>query len=1436
MLGRVLVLLLALSMAVPSDGVWAMSRAFAAESGEEVAVAGDTSAPSASTGAGEDGSDSAADSRVERRTLDVAVFEDESLSRPLEDAPKVTITGELPADAEAKAYVDDITDKIEGVDDSAVGLTQEDEERRAKEYASDGETDPLKDDSKSVTIASLNLALYDEAGTAMDANLLKGEVEVGVGSDKLPDGENAKLKVYSIGNTEKESSAGAESAEELDGAKFSDSNDSVKFNVTGAGTYAVVRGAKLLRRDQPLNTGFSARDLGIQTDFFDYYGDVVNGNPFDSGANKFAKPNTTGINSNGHRLQFYGYGSVKKDDPNNINHNISINNYTYGATPLSDTGEDATQRSSALQGIVQNKLGEDGYPVLAPGLRWKYDTDDRTDGTESLSYLFDGSVQAGKKSYMGLDGFIQKGRIDPANNQFIRDENGSYYGYNSNETYAYYNKEQGNGGYVTLYDDTYPKAGTSSYMIGFFPFDNYDSSRNNVGSWDPHSNPNPLNHHNGVTMSATFTLPPDGQVSNADGTKSDMLFSFSGDDDVWVYIDGVLVLDIGGIHQPAQGTINFHTGETTMGGDRFLGRTAYTEDVYDAGAGTTLGKNSSIAQAFEKAGKTFDSSPYSTHTIKFFYLERGGVDSNCMLAMNLAFTKATELTVDKDWADGDRLHTDSDDSVYVQLYRQVDGGEREAVDEPVKLDKDSKDKYGIGPFRHTFDNLPVRDELNHEIKYTVEEGTLEGGAFVPKEAGIQTSGKVYTLDKIEYRYAKGAHGADPKVETYRPDDSSTFGAAFHNGNEDPQIGTAVITNKPSTKLTVEKQWRDDSGNAPDPASYENDSVWVQLYKLRKSGGSFPSEDQATAVGSPIELKASNSWRGEFDIVEEGEDVKYIVREGTYDGSTFTPSDVIYAAKADAADAGQPYQRVSTTYTVDELKQNYKTEVVPTPGGGASQQIVNSLSYRLHYGRVGGILHRYIGTYLTGELDDGIIDPFAQKGVGGESGGLNDFWWSTRDLVPVTFAIPENAKTFKVMGAVHGNDFHIFQQDGRVVRLSESAVGAGYTTTVTGDQFTIQFDESYVASHKGQTQTILVPAGVKRTAQNHYAMLTWLNGFNRHGYIDLQMRGTTLGGSSTTVQTVPDGDPWVENGNASDGGVQFLMEHETSATQRKTTIAGHTVIANKPLKTQIAILKQDADTNEAMNGVTFTLYRSNASWSKGEKISSQTTDIDGGAIFASINDGYYVLEEERGSANSTYALPGGFWKVQIKGAQVKQFLDPSGASVQASDSIGQYVLKNTKVKTELEVLKTDGASSTALQGACFTVSTEGGKYVQADGSLSGSAYEFMTNSSGKIVIRNLTAGTYWLSETKAPVGYQKLGNDIRIQINNDGTQALFYEGAAQQNVSILNHKVSMTVKNSKAPDLPFAGATPRDFLFVGLAIAALGAVLMAFTMRRRDVWE
>lgn len=247
-----------------------------------------------------------------------------------------------------------------------------------------------------------------------------------------------------------------------------------------------------------------------------------------------------------------------------------------------------------VQGIVKARLGEDGYPILNS-------SDER-----SMAYLFDpNKEEEGKKIYADLSHLLSES------------EDGTI-SFNSDKHYAWYPLQTGGGDFI-VYDGTYTVRGESGAQIpvGFVPFNSYDEN-NQIISPD-----GPFDHHFGLTLSTNFKMPKDAVVND-----KDIVFDFTGDDDVWVFIDGVLVLDMGGVHGKRSGAINFKTGEVTV------------DDVASSVPGRpasidTIGPVSTIADIFAKQGLTFDDSENSKHSLSLFYVERGGHESNLSMKFNL---------------------------------------------------------------------------------------------------------------------------------------------------------------------------------------------------------------------------------------------------------------------------------------------------------------------------------------------------------------------------------------------------------------------------------------------------------------------------------------------------------------------------------------------------------------------------------------------------------------------------------------------------------------------------------------------------------------------------------------------------------------------------------------------------------------------------------
>ena len=504
-------------------------------------------------------------------------------------------------------------------------------------------------------------------------------------------------------------------------------------------------------------------DFAVNLFDYDKNGTLDPSNNSNLANNPNNKSDSTNAMNGGSKFYFLSSGSGN-------NGADSWNQYTSGA---------------AKPDIVKDTLDSEGYPQLAG----------RGQNSQSLKYLFDTSKQqwnGGKSSDTQNypDGMIAYPNV---NGMFQKDDDGYYY-FNSNTNYFYYNTETGES---KLYQHTYTQTSSADKHslvndkpIGFFPFHDYDATDNLYVNQNSN-----LNHHLGMSMEIPFRMKEDKKDANG----NDIKFEFTGDDDLWVFAEwedangnkqSKLLLDIGGIHQPVYGAIDF-TNDTS----------------------TSLDEN-----------ETMGLQPGVDYTLKVFYLERGGCDSNLAVRFNLPLTERGDIPFTK----RDCLTNDPLPGAVFGLYTDEDCTQ--------KLRQATSDNEG-------------------HVLFT--------------DVGIGT----YYMKEIT-----PPNGYNPSTAVYRVDVKSKKKAEITliNGTDAPSDYSYNVDNRP-IMLTVKKAW------IPTSAADTADPVYFKLYKKGNPDTEIRNSDYGYVNSKGYKLDGSNSWTATFRDLSQGQ--YYVVESPVPNGYT-----------------------------------------------------------------------------------------------------------------------------------------------------------------------------------------------------------------------------------------------------------------------------------------------------------------------------------------------------------------------------------------------------------------------------------------------------------------------------------------------------------------------------------------------------------------------
>ncbi len=318
-------------------------------------------------------------------------------------------------------------------------------------------------------------------------------------------------------------------------------------------------------------------------------------------------------------LNLYGY--YDKDNEAGF---MSTNN-----SDLDVTGESG-KYASAAQGLV--------YSSLSNG------TIQTSDGKMALPH-FDEDFLTGDNSKNTVLGEVYHNVQFPFTKTDLKDNGVYYWSFDSSKTTlamrydpnsGYFLQDVGNQAWAQNVNSRGNlEVDPVSTQYGFFPFN--EGSTGVAGST--------YNYGFGAKLEFTFHLTEDGTVMDQDGNPVPIEFNFAGDDDVWVFIDGQLALDIGGAHGTVSGTIDFSGAGTTKTAtvSSVKASQGYTPNGGSAPSGISAKRApsaSGVASTFEISGSNTDK-----HTLTMFYMERGMWESN--MKVNFNFPDENELSVEK---------------------------------------------------------------------------------------------------------------------------------------------------------------------------------------------------------------------------------------------------------------------------------------------------------------------------------------------------------------------------------------------------------------------------------------------------------------------------------------------------------------------------------------------------------------------------------------------------------------------------------------------------------------------------------------------------------------------------------------------------------------------------------------------------------------------
>ena len=1148
-----------------------------------------------------------------------------------------------------------------------------------------------------------------------------------------------------------------------------------------------------------------------------------------------------------------------------------------------DRGNDEASYARTFQGLVEDKTSTgnaNGLPVLK--------------GTTNLvDPHFDKEFLEGENTFKTVLGkvyedvafpFTQDAVFKSTGGENDKEAKAEYWYYDSSKSSLYLTQDEGNSKFFlkSTKDDTSGELTTDSKSAnrlynngtndtyGFFPFNK------SVGS----DNASQYNYGFGAKLQFDFTLTNDGmvQVGDKPEDKVPIKFFFSGDDDVWVYIDGQLVLDVGGAHGKASGLLEFgdngkentvtpYVSSNKAGGATYT--TNVDKSVYFNGKEVKFEKMGTI---LGKDGNAFTLAKGTTHTLTMFYMERGMWESNMAVAFN--FPDHNELQVEKkvDVTGVNKLFKDSFQNQKIFTFNIQNLATHYAA-------KDTSYKEGATKAlpEETYKNANAENpsDTSAKLVYAAEPPDSKAG-----DLAVLWSA---TMDDPTSKYREQRRGALPLSETI-------------------DIGQYSY-------LTFDVYVKSKKGNENDTCALGN--LYVELWDTgNKQMGCLGTKGlQSSDVYGAATGLHPGKWytiRLLLNSLQKDADFNNRVKKITV-GDNFARE--IYLRNFTFRSA--PKEQTTTGFTTEQYD-------IPDYGSAATGTLQNAAYAVFSSDRGNGDIVDEDGQFL---LQDGETVTFKDQFRRGSYIALKEV--TDSELYDTSWTVYENGEPVTTLKDVPGTA----PKDGRTESVIEGTDNKGnpiknkyvspeqkpndntlvfrsYSGTADKDELT---KLKVVFTNKVKTGKLIIrkePAPDEKLENQEFTFTVKFSDVGGQGLgneiepqtytCKVKQHGKEYYGE-VVIDKIPVGTRFVvsedETTDTSLQRVSFTGGEDCAITEDGKRVRGAiaegdnnavtaTFVNTRRQLIDIEVTKQwkkqdgttDIPSNELPKAIYLQLQRTEtpndaSSWntvSEYKSVELEPVGYEGWTKLFTGLDKYDANKEGRvyysyrvlESASGTGDWHGGVADdvIEIDGKKYTILNN----TVQVEESSKSPLALNLTNKQQdpkftLDITKKDAENGkTLLKDVEFTLEKmkdDGNGKLVVDGDFN--KLTGVTNAQGVLMLKDsadnetqgfkeLEAGTYRLTETKAAKDYNLLSEPITIIFSKDGKCKVGDDNPMQANDkeiftgdAVNGYKLALTVLNRKTPALPHTGAdAPSLWLLIGLPLAVAGLLILVFRYNKK----